>query len=396
MTENTSAIADTARTQPSRIKLSDTKVRTLALPECGNCIHYDNTLPGFGIRITAAGAKAFILNYRVKGRERRITIGHFPTWTAGKARKQAQMFRREVDLGHDPLSDRTKERSAPTVRELFERYAIEHLPTKAARSAADDRSMWRNDILPMLGPVKVSDLTPRDCDKLHLRIAADRPIRANRILEVLRKALNLAIRWGWIDRNPAIGCQKSVERKRHRFLSPDEVHRLVEALRSHSERTSADALLFMLFTGCRRGEALNATWQQFDLERQVWTKSSSETKQRREHRVPYSKAVAEILHHRRKRASGLFVFPGNSDGPLTEVRKTWKSACKTVGLTAVRVHDLRHTFASLVATSGQSLFVIGELLGHSSTQTTKRYASLYDDTLRSASEAVATTILADA
>lgn len=389
MSANTCSDTDTVRTQPNRKRLSDRVVSALKAPQSGSTIVYDTSLAGFGIRLTKAGSKAFILNYRFEGRERRITIGKFPTWTTLAAKKQAQVLRRDIDLGTDPLEVREDRRVAPTVKDLFARYKEEHLPTKAPRSAADDRSMWRNDILPRLGSRKVADLTPRDCDELHMQIAATRPVRANRILELFRKALNLSIRWGWIERNPASGCRRTVEEKRHRYLNEIEVGRLITALQEHQECVSADALLFMLFTGCRRGEALNAKWAQFDLERRIWTKASSETKQRREHRVPYSTAVAEILERRRAETEGTHIFPGRLGAPLTEVRKTWQSACKTAGLNGVRVHDLRHTFASLVASTGQSLLVVGELLGHSTPQTTKRYAALYDEILRNATEATA-------
>lgn len=202
-----------------------------------------------------------------------------------------------------------------------------------------------------------------------------------RITEVLRKALNLAVRWGWIERNPASGGRRNPEPKRARYLGRNDVSRLMTVLREHPERNSADALLFMLLTGCRRGEALNAQWTQFDLTHNIWTKLSTETKQRREHRIPYSTAVAEILQRRRLDTEGAFVFPGRSGSPLTEVRRTWQNVCAMAELDGVRIHDLRHTFASLLASSGQSLLVVGELLGHSSPQTTKRYANLYDDSL---------------
>jgi integrase len=293
-----------------------------------------------------------------------------------------------VDIGIDPLEERIADRSAPTVRELFDRYALEHLPTKAPRSAADDRSMWIKDILPALGASKVADLTSSDCDELHRAISAQRPIRANRVIEVLRKALNLAIRWEWIDRNPASGARRNPEQKRTRYLGRDEVGRLVRALEEHPERASADALLFMLLTGCRRGEALGAQWSHVDLQRRIWTKPSAETKQRREHRIPYSMAVASILERRRAETVGTFIFPGRLGAPLVEVRRTWGKACEVAGLDRVRIHDLRHTFASLLASSGQSLLVVGELLGHSTPQTTKRYANLYDDSLRLAAESV--------
>ena len=380
---------DTERTQPIRRALSDKVVKASVAPASGSKIIYDPRSPGFGVRVTSACAKSFVLNYRFKGRERRITIGHYPAWTLLAARKQADRLRRDIDAGIDPLEKRTFERQAPTVRDLFERYAAEHLPTKAPRAAADDRSMWVNDILPLFGPKKVSDLTASDCDRLHRIISQTRATRANRVNEVLRKGLNLAIRWRWIDHNPASGVRRNAEAKRNRYLSRVEIELLVTALQDHPERVSADAILFMLATGCRKSEALNANWGQFDLKQQIWTKASSETKQRREHRVPYSSGAAAILERRRADSAGLYIFAGSFGAPLREVRKTWIKACTISGIIDVRLHDLRHTFASLLASTGQSLLVVGELLGHSSTQTTKRYAHLYDEALRNATEQVA-------
>lgn len=389
MSTVTCTSTDIARTQRHRSSLNDKIIKSASPPEIGSKIIYDARSPGFGVRITSTGVKSFVLNYRFKGRERRITIGSYPAWTLLAARKQADHFRREVDTGIDPLEERNLEREAPTVRDLFERYVAEHLPTKAPRAAADDRSMWVKDILPLFGPKKVSDLTSPDCDRLHRCISQTRATRANRVNEVLRKALNLAIRWRWIDHNPASGVRRNPEAKRNRYLTRGEIELLVAALETHPERSSADAILFMLATGCRKGEALNAYWDQFDLKRQVWTKASSETKQRREHRVPYSSGAAAILERRRADAAGHHIFAGSFGAPLREVRGTWKKACAVAGIADVRLHDLRHTFASLVASTGQSMLVVGELLGHSSVQSTKRYAHLYDETLREAAERVA-------
>ena len=379
---------DTVRTRSASRKIDDRFVRNADVPPKGNRIIYDQLLSGFGLRVTAAGVRSFVFNYRIKGRERRITVGQFPTWSVLAARKQAEHLRRQVDVGCDPLEERNCDRDAPTFQRLFERYETEHLPTKSARSAADDRIMWAKEILPAFGARKVADLRPHDCDSLHRSISQTRPTRANRVNEVLRKALNLAIRWEWIERNPASGVRRNPESKRNRYLSRPEIARLMHALDNHPERSSAEAILFMLLTGCRRGEALNARWEHFDLAQRTWTKPSSETKQRREHRVPYSSAVAEILEQRRSKGGGGYIFPGPLGSPLREVRKTWISACRSAGLENVRVHDLRHTFASLVASSGESLLVVGELLGHTTAQTTKRYAHLYDDCLRSAAENV--------
>lgn len=388
MPSTSQSSADTVRTQLGSERLSDRLVQNAKPPASGNYVIYDWKLPGFGLRITAKGARSFVLNYRFKGRERRITIGQYPTWKLLAARKHAEHLRRLIDTGTDPLDERVAERTAPTVKDLYDRYALEHLPNKAPRSAADDRIMWIKDILPALGPKKVADLTASDCDNLHRAISVQRPVRANRVLEVLRKALNLAVRWEWIERNPASGARRNPEQKRHRYLGRIEVGRLVRALEDHPERASADALLFMLLTGCRRGEALGAQWSHFDLTNRIWTKPSAETKQRREHRVPYSLAVADLLDRRLAETGGSFIFPGRLGSPLVEVRKTWSKACEAAGLDRVRIHDLRHTFASLLASSGQSLLVVGELLGHSTPQTTKRYANLYDDSLRMAAESI--------
>ena len=118
----------------------------------------------------------------------------------------------------------------------------------------------------------------------------------------------------------------------------------------------------MLLTGCRRGEALNATWDQFDLERRIWTKPAATTKQRRDHRVPYSSAVADLLERRRAGPGGPAIFAGRTGAPLSDVKRTWASVCATAQLDGVRMHDLRHTFASLLASSGQSLQVVAEVV----------------------------------
>lgn len=392
MPPDTHENTDTARTQPPRFRISDKLTRGYPLPEKGNKIIYDDLVRGFGLRVTAKGAKSFILNYRVKGRERRITIGQYPAWSVAAARKQAEEYRRQINIGADPLEERTAIRDAPTVKDLFDRYALEHLPTKAPRSAADDHSMWVKDILPELGPKKVADLTASDCDRLHRFIASSRPTRANRVIEVLRKALNLAIRWGWLERNPAAGVRRNPEKKRTRYLSRDEIQSLREALAEHPQRTSADAIEFLSLTGCRKGEALNAIWDQFDLDQRVWTKPETMTKQRRMHRVPYSETVADILQRRRAEAVGTFVFSGSLGAPLVDVKKSWASICAKAVLSDVRMHDLRHTYASLLASSGVSLPVVGALLGHSQPQTTARYAHLYDDTLRAATQSVADSV----
>lgn len=390
--ENTERNTDTSRTRRKTHRLTDKLVRELLPPERGNKITYDDRLYGFGIRITKAGNKAFILNYHVKGQERRITIGQYPTWTVLAARKKAEELKLRVSQGFDPLESRITDRNAPTVREMWERYERDYLPKLAKRSRQDQTAMFKKSILPKLGSKKVADVTFSDCERLHRNLTNDRPIRANRVIEVLRRNYNLAIKWGWVDRNPAIGIERNAETKRERYLTKDEINRLLAALEEHHRTTSCDAIKMMLFTGCRRGEALKARWDQFDDELRIWTKPAATTKQRRIHRVPVSSTVTDLLKQRKYRSKSEFVFPGDDGKALTDVKKTWATVVKNAEIKDIRLHDLRHTFASIAVSQGQSLPIIGAILGHTQTQTTARYAHLFDDPLVLATEKVATSM----
>ena len=374
------------------VKITDRLVRELASPTRGNKITYDTEVKGFGVRITAGDARSFILNYRANGIERRMTIGSYPDWSVTAAREQAKVLKREVDLGRDPMGQRHEDRTAPTVQDLWERYQIEHLPRKSPRSQADDRSMFRSYILPVLGRTKVKDVRPADIDALHRTISEHHKVRANRVGEVLRKAFSLAVRWEWCLDNPCHGFHRNPEERRQRYLTPAELVRLATALDQHTQPTAANAIRLMMLTGARRGEVLSATWAMFDLDKGVWTKPSAHTKQRKEHRVPLSKSALDLLCQLKIATTGDYVFPGRDGKPLTDVKRSWAALCKAAGLKDARLHDLRHTYASILASSGLSLPIIGALLGHTQTQTTARYSHLMDEVLRQATEQVAAAI----
>ena len=386
MTRTYNDSADTTRTRKGALRLTDNLVKGLSPPLHGNHITYDERLRGFGIRVTASGKKAFILNYRISGRERRITIGAYPEWTLLAARRRGEEMRRDIDLGIDPLQRRTDKLNEPTVQDLYERYVSDHLPKKSEASVVSDLQMWRKNILPSLSRRKLSDLTFSEIDALHRKITRRAPIQANRNISLLRKAFNLAMRWGWMSANPAVGIEANPETSRTRYLNEIEIKRLLATLRSNPNRTSCDAILFMLLTGCRRGEAFQATWDQFDSEFRVWTKPAATTKQRRLHRVPVSNAVSELLATRNQRSTSPIVLASHTGSALTDVNKTWAKVCETAEIKDMRLHDLRHTFASLLVSNGQSLPIIGAMLGHTQTQTTARYAHLFDETLSNAAE----------
>lgn len=371
-------------------RITDQFVKNLEAPDKGNAITYDDSVRGFGVRITTKGAKAFILNYRCDGRERRYTLGRYPAWSVAAARKEAERLRKQIDVGHDPLVERNEGRSAPTVLDIWNRYEKEHLPHKVPRAQADDRSMFRTYILRELGrKTKVASVTHADIDRLHRKISETAPVRANRVIEVLRKAFSLAIRWGWRPDNPCVGVKRNPEHRRTRYLTVEEIRRLRRAIDEHPERVSARALKFILLTGARRGEVLNATWDQFDLEEGIWLKPATHTKQKKPHRVPLSVPAVVVLQDMEKGSASGYVFPGRDpQRPLTDLKRTWKAVCHAAGIEDCRLHDLRHSFASVLVSQGASLPLIGAMLGHTQPQTTARYAHLYDEPMRDAAERV--------
>jgi integrase len=398
--------ADTGADMTENEKLTDRFVKSAAAPEEGRPyrIYYDHEVKGFGLRVTKAGFRAFVLNYRSRGIERRYTIGSFPDWKVSAAREEAKRLKRFVDQGRDPMGERHEERAAPTVNDLVDRYLAEHAPRKRERSREEDEGLIRRWIRPELGNKRVADLRHADIERVHRKITAyGTPTRANRAAALLSKMLNLAVRWEMRADNPARGLERNHEEKRNRYLAGDELRRLTEALAAHPNQGAANAIRLLLLTGARRGEILGATWDQFDLEEGVWTKAASFTKQKKLHRVPLSaparQLLAEIKHAADQRPVGAnrepspFVFPAQRTarkgaGHLVEIKGAWAAICKAAQLRGVRVHDLRHSYASILASAGLSLPVIGALLGHTQPGTTARYAHLFDDPLRAATERV--------
>jgi integrase len=390
-------------------KLTDGFARSASAPADGKpqAIHYDDEVKGFGLRVTKGGARSFILNYRAHGIERRLTIGSYPDWRVAAAREEAKRLKRFVDQGRDPMRERHEERAAPTINDLVDRYLAEHAPRKREGSRREDESLIRQWIKPELSNKKVADVRHADVERLHRRITArGTPTRANRTVALLSKMFSLAIRWEMRADNPARGLERNTEEKRSRYLAGEELRRLTEALAAYKNRDAANAIRLLLLTGARRGEVLTARWDQFDLENGVWTKPSSHTKQKREHRVPLSAPVRLLLaemkgaaDHRAVETNGEaspFVFPAQrrarsareSGGHLVEIKGAWRAICQLADLSGVRIHDLRHSYASILASAGLSLPVIGALLGHTQPGTTARYAHLLDDPLRAATERV--------
>jgi integrase len=363
------------------MKLTERTAKT-ASPKAKTYILRDPEVPGFGLRITPAGAKAFVLDYRLKGKRHLKTIGRFGNWTTQGARQYARELRVMIDKGVSPEEDT----EAKTVRDAWDRYERNRLPNTTPKTQKTWTIYWRQRIAPAMGSKLLKDVTYNDCEALFLVYSKTSPFAANRCLTLLKALFNQAIRWGWCERNPVVGIELNHEQPKQDYLTPDEAKALIAALETRPRNGhQADALLFLLYTGARKLEVLQATWDQF-REPGIWRKPSSSMKSGREHRVPLSPQAQAIIARREHTADRVFVHDNGQR--LGKIENTLKQACRDAGIEPRRNHALRHSFASLAASAGLSLPVIGALLDHSTPAVTNRYASLMDSALKDAVERV--------
>ena len=356
---------------------------------------WDSELRGFGVRVQRGGVRSYVLQYRAGNQRgtplRKLTIGrHGSPWTPETARREARRLLGAIADGTDPAAERVARREAPTMTDLARRFVTEHVEAKRkASTAAEYRRLVGKVILPSLGARRVADVTRAEIAKLHHGLHGA-PYQANRTLAVLSKMFNLAERWGLRPdgSNPCRHVEKFGERKRERMLAGSELARLGEALAGYEGSPFVvGAIKLLIFTGARLGEVLGLRWDWIDLDRG-------------EARLPDSKSGAQTLHLPPPALAVLTTLPriennphviaGHRTGaPLVNLEKPWRAIRARAGLDDVRLHDLRHAFASIAASSGLGLPIIGKILGHTQPATTARYAHLASDPVKAAAAAVA-------
>jgi integrase len=392
-----------------RTRLTDGIIAKLPLPAKGTARVWDAPDPnnprkpflsGYGVRLSSGGKRSLILYYRTKGpsrAERLLTIGEWPTWSVEAGRSEALDLKRRIARDHaDPVKERRDGANAPDMAKLCDRFLAEYVPAKRPSTQREYRSLIELYIRPALGRKLVAGVDADDIVRLHGKVSERSKYQANRVVGVCSRMFVLAIRWRWRETNPAVGIEHNPETKRKRYLTPDELKRLTDALAGYENQGVANLFRLLLLTGARAGETMSARWSQFDFHRNVWIKPGSATKQRREHETPLSDQVLNLLRSMRKDApdDAVFLFPGHGPrGHRSMLGRAWNRICKAAGIPrsgpqALRIHDLRHSYASFMVSAGFSLPVVGAMLGHSQPMTTARYAHLLDDPLREAANKV--------
>ena len=355
---------------------------------------FDDELSGFGVRVMPSGKRIFVLQYRVGTRARRCTLGHYPVLTVEQARVKATKTLAVVRDGGDPSGEKLSLAASPDVRDLSQRFQDTHCKDRLKPTTKTQYAyLLRKYIVPELGHLKVVSITRADIANLQHKLART-PDRANKVLVVLSKMFNLAELWGLRQdgTNPCRHLQKFKEVRRERYLAADEMRRLGETLHMAEEATLCSpyaiaAFRLLILTGARLGEIRCCKWEYVLLDRGIIRLPDSKTGPKFIH---LGRTAIDLLRHLPRKDGNPYLICSDSkpDEPIYDLQTTWQKIRKWAKLEDVRIHDLRHTFASNAVAMGMSLPMIGKLLGHTQTQTTARYAHLAIDPILEAASKV--------
>lgn len=400
-----------------RGKITKRSVDALKTPQNGEVLLWDTETKGFGVRVRSSGVKTYVFQYRMAGGRnaalQKYTIGKHGSLTPEKARELAEGYARLVKDGINPVDERNKDRQSMTMAELCDLYLAEGCATKKASTVSTDRGRIERHIKPMLGRKKAKDITRADVQKFLQDVAAGKTacdvktgLRGRAIVEggkgtatrtvgLLGGIFSFAVDRSICEINPVRGVKRYKDHKNERFLSDREVTALGETL-STLEKSKAisplhsAAIRLLLLTGCRKSEILSLKWSFVDFERGYLRLPDSKTGEKA---VPLGAPALQIFNGLPRISE--WIFPTmNGAGYMVSLPKAWERVREQAGLKNVRLHDLRHSFASFGAAAGDSLLVIGKILGHKDSKTTSRYAHLSDDPVKSAADRISSAISA--
>ena len=377
-----------------RMKITKRTIDQLQTDPSRDLLVWDTELRRFGMRVKPSGVKSFVIQYRnAYGRSRRKSLGQYPPLTPHEARKFARRELAKVAQGKDPAQEREDVLGTLTVRAVADQYLTEYVREHCKpRTYEEAERAFENHLLPTFGNLPVTNVSHTDLSKLHYRMRRT-PILANRVLKVASAFFSFAGAQGYLGedaKNPAKGVPKYKERKRERFLNNAELVSLgqaieVEEASGELSSLAAAAIRLITLTGCRVSEITHLQWKEVDFDQRFLFLADSKTGPKP---VPLATPAVEILASLSHHTEWVFPSPTKKGCPYTSLKRAWTRVRKRAGLEDLRIHDLRHTHASVAAKAGISLQAIGKLLGHSQVSTTARYAHLVDDPVRAAAERV--------
>ena len=374
------------------VELTSAFVRQAPCPTGQRKVDYfDSKQRGFLIEIRCSGRKTYYQRYcDERGRERQFKIGRADALTAEQARRSARSILARAVLGENPQLRRQELRSIPSLAEFVAEKYLPFIKTYK-RSWGTDETVLRIHVLPSLGKMALDEITAEHIIALIARMRSDGYAvgTSNRVVMILRYMYNLAAKWKvpGVAANPTRGIELGQEAQRNRFLTREEAQRLVDAITVDENRTAANAILLLMLTGARRNEITQAKWEHvLWTERKLLVPLSKSGKPRW---IALSTSAMSLLDSIPKPAGCHYIFPSPITGrPCPSLWFPWRRIRARAGLQDVRLHDLRHSFASFLVNEGVSLYVVQALLGHANARTTQRYAHLASDTLTDATEIV--------
>lgn len=391
--------------------------RTVDAARAGNrdTFIWDTETKGFGLKVTPAGNRVYILQKRVEGRVRRYTIGtHGAPWTPDLARTEAVRLLGLIAAGSDPANAKDAAKRDITVGQLCSLYVDEGCGRKKQSTIDVEGGLIRRHTMPLLGARRLQALDRADVERFMAEVAKGKtatdeksgirgrsivkggPGTANRTVALLASMLSFAVDRGFRQDNPARGVKPYRPQPRERFLSASELAALGEVLADAEARRenpfAIAAIRLLMFTGCRKHEILSLQWEWIDFERSVLRLPDSKTGAKS---VPLGAPALDLLRNVPRVEGNRYVFPSVvGDGHLVGLQKIWVGLRERAGMSDVRLHDLRHSFASVAVAGGDSLYLVGKVLGHTQARTTERYAHLADDPLRAVADRTANAIAA--
>jgi integrase len=368
----------------TRLKLTELRIANLSKPQVGVAYIYDTVTPSLTIRVTAAGARSFVIVKKISGRAQRITLGRFPGLRLDDARQAARTIAGEIAKGDDPVALRRAARARKTkLADLWPSY-LSHLKQRN-RTWRRDEKRWETEVSAALGNKALAEITRSDCQALVDRIGADHPIAANRIASFLSALLNFGVRSDRLAVNPARGLIRYQETSRSRILKSNELENLINSIETEGEPW-ASVFLMLLFTGARRGSVVSMRWEDIDLGAAIWTIPAQVAKNKTATPIPLTEPALRLLQAQLARCAGEpWVFPSAiAGGHVVGLPKAWARVLRRAGIKNLRIHDIRRSVGTAMARTGASPHLIATGLGHRSIASAKAYVRLAGEDARQA------------